>query len=114
MIKKDKFVIKRSELEKYEMKGITNMTFFFTETDLRDNTIKRSENQRIDVITAKPFQHKSTGLTFDNIEGTEFQYFKTIVDQESTYIYFIVNNIEGSSTSTVKLKKLLINGKNYR
>jgi len=112
--KTGQIAIKRSELEQYEINGIKTLTFFYKEYNLlKPNEEAKYSLDLVTVNSIKTFEDNLAGLTFDTIGKTKFDYYKTITDKDSTYIYFIINNIEGIRDVTIKVKKLLINGKNY-
>lgn len=107
------FRITKTELDNYNIKGFSTITLFYT-----SETSEKKEN-RLRAETFKFTSHFTTDNTrkglihIDEKGSTKVRYYKTVRDNDYTYIYFDFKNSDYQANKEIVIKTMYINDKLY-
>lgn len=108
--------LEKAELNQYSIIRPNHIYLYYrTEGYYKDDLNKKSTKQmELRTLYNTPMDNSIKGLiTISDIAKVKISFFKQIDDIEYTYLYFDAKNLSGENKPTIRVKKLLINGKVY-
>lgn len=107
------FRITKTELDNYNIKGFSTITFFYsTETPEKKET--RIKAETFNFTSNFTTDNTRKGLIHIDEKGdTKVRYYKTVKDNDYTYIYFDFKNSDYQANKEIVIKTMYINDKLY-
>ena len=109
--KLEKVRINKTELDSLEISNFNKLSFYWRVSP--SDSTKVSENI---VHVSQPIEANNDikGLIeIDNRNGTLIRYYRTVEDNDKTYIYFDFKNESKTDNKIILIKKMIINDKIY-